>query len=267
MECVEYLVSHIWIPLTEVARFLFNKDVLASFVGAVAGAGVILFIEHLRSQNKILASLNATKALLIGHLNELLNMKRQFALPHQAELLEVQKKYKEDMEKINSLPASAPRPILDISIRKFTDYVQTRSWVLLVSLDEISQYAGKNPKLLYLIMQAKAAMESLKEVADFRNALIKEIIESKESDVLKIKRLIGVSEKGFRDLRFSEACQGIVHATDASLFFIGRSVSELDVLAGKILPNRLKKMLVKFDIPDENYKELLPPDDFFPGWK
>lgn len=234
--------------------------IIAAFVGGISGSITILIIERLRSQKKYLSDFNSINAILIGHLNSLINLKKQFSLPHSVEVNNIRANY---LKKISNPPDNS----LYIHMKEAGMIIHSFDKEFLVPIEKVSTHAGSNPNALLFIMKAKESINSLEKIIHSKNNLIKEMLNDSRSSNEKMPSYLGLKKNnGQTDDRFYMTCSGLLKENDVALFFVKRSLEELNKMAKKVLPKYLHKKIISFKIEKEEFKDLLPPNNYIEGW-
>lgn len=246
-----------------IANF-FTKDFSIAFFGAAGGGAALLFLGFLQKEREALSNFNAAKAILATHINNLLNLKKQFAVPHFV-ALQADKETFELAVWLHLRRYSLGSR--NIAFGNYLQHIHEFPVDFVLPLASIAKYADKNSKTLMLVMKAKESISAVAANIRFKNRQIN-TIEKIQNDTERAHRIFGVpmiKRNGgeVTDAKFYDATEGLLHNTDFALIFLKRAIDSLDRLASESVAWWLKGKINKVEIL---FKDYMPPDDLIDAW-
>lgn len=233
-------------------------ELASSFLGAVGGSFTVLFIEWSRRQREALGVFNSSIASVSVAINQLILLKKQFALTHLHEIKDIKAKHEAALAKGET--------DFSVSIKEATMTIPSFRIEVGVPLDRLPGYCGLRPQIFQFVKFSSDAIAALNETIDFKNSIIAEMRENSLPSDQKVPLYLGLASKqGLTDDRLYTSAQAIEVYTDTALAFLQQTVSELDVLAKGNLPLWLRGFVVSLEIVDKSDRALLPPKDFIKG--
>jgi hypothetical protein len=214
-------------------------SLLASAMGAFAGAGIILLIDNRRRQDDILGTANVAIASTVTLLGKLLNFKKDNAFPALADA--------EDLEQ--RVAVSDPIVVFKPQLWPETEFASG----LLHS--KLFEYAAKELDLIQLIKMLDYNLTELTFLIRQRNALIR-----------RMNVLQGEGDAPPEDdlQLYIKYCQMISRNTDENLFFLDKGIEKIRRAAAALLPKRLHKGIADVGLRPET-QPLMPKKDLIKG--
>lgn len=232
---------------------------IGSAFGAFGGAYCLWAINRKKEYETTLSKINYVIAMLISHMNSLLNFKKQHAEPFVAEMNYI-------IDAIDNPAAHAQDGVLEISAHKIFCRVTETEFNTNGLLETLSTHAGLDTKSVLLAMKTVEALASVRDFILIREQLISGLEVSTIPKEDKIKHALGKKEiNGRTDTKFVDVTNGLLYHTNVSLHFIDLLIPRVQKIGEKVLPRSYKKRIAKNEFVGE-YASLIPPKDFVPGW-
>ncbi|MFP4465072.1 MAG: hypothetical protein ACLFP8_07590 [Alphaproteobacteria bacterium] len=261
---IERYFNEAWVFLSNAVPAVLNSNfsiaATGSAFGAFGGAYCLWLINKKREREHSLSQINTVLALLIAHMNSLLNFKKQHVLPFNEEMNNI-------IEKIRNPGAHAQNNILEVEAYQIFKHVLEMGFDVNGITENLSPYAYKDSKSLLLAVKVKEALLSVTEIKKFRNGLVKIIQNNPSPAEVKIPFYLGELEvEGRSDSTFKDSTEGLLFNVDVALHFIDLLIPRVQKIGQMILPKSYSKKIIKNEIID-GYAELVPPKDFIKGWE
>lgn len=237
----------------------FSIAFLGSISGAVAGSATILLIGWYDQQKKTLAEINASIGLLTATLNTLLNIKKQHSWPLRQEYEKNIKAY----QSVQELKARGIQPE-SIAMNYFVNLKQFQCPKLYfeLPLERIfSLYSASKEELISPLMNVKALLHEIENVCQIWNRVVVEFLELPEEESKNIYLGLNI-RPGVSGNFFSDTIKNLDTVVDTGLYFTRLSIERLRKCGEMELPSWLRKKIVRAEITHEEYKRLMPPENF-----
>ena len=238
----------------------FSTAFLGSISGAVAGSATILLIGWYDQQKKILADINASIGLLTSTLNTLLNIKKQHSWP----LLQEHQKNITTYQSGQELKLRGISPSEPITINYFVNLKQFQCPKLHfeLPLERIfSLLSASKEDLISPMMNVKALLYEIENACQVWNQVAVQVLSLPEEDAKKV--YLGLNPRpGVNGNFFSDTIKNLDVAIDTGLFFTRLSIQRLRKCGEIELPSWLQNKIIRSEITSEEYKRLMPPENF-----
>ncbi len=235
----------------------FTKDVvstlISTFVAAMTASGILLVVEWWRNQKQLLSEFNASKAILFGHIKNLLALKEKIE-PQLTQLKNNAQKATAALQRQNI----AHQTQITIEHGDYLMHLNVPDMDFLLPLDKISRHAGRNPKALMLAVQSKNMLSMVLSMMRYKNDLITEIKHILNEYDRNMMFLGLPLSNGIEDTRFFDAHKGLLDNIDGALFCMNETVKCLNQLAVEILFREKSQRVAEFDFLTDEDKTKIP---------
>lgn len=210
---------------------------MTTFVAAIAATMIVFLVEWWREKNTILAELNAARSVLCAHIDEILNLKVKYLLPHarQIELVRTQ-----TVARMNAPVPSGQISWVTIVHQDYMVTLMPSSLKEFVSIESISKHAAIDPDLLRLVMSSKQSIDVVNEMVILRNNILDEFRLSGNTPENNFKILgLPIPNGNVIDARFYNTVNELVVSCDYALFFLYEAIRRIEKLSIRVLPKIL----------------------------
>lgn len=231
-----------------------NSGFFTAFLGAVAGSGVILFIEKMRREEELLKDINVCIAVLSNLIGTMISIKKQNILPMKkhyfANLATIEAAAKENI----GLP---PNNAIYLQLG-FPSFIEPKIEAD-IPIEKLKSLVSHAPLVAAAVFTTKQYITYFNATHQRLMDLFSSLRTMNKDDVVKFCYFFR-RESGDTDTTFPDTINALSLHTDDVLWFADKSIEEITKAAKLALPRRLRRKILKHTMLDR-YKHLMPPPD------